>query len=51
MNKRIAGATIVGLLVVGLALPALAHNFQGEGDCDGWTLYLDGTWGGQRDLR
>lgn len=35
---------IVGLLVVGLALPAQAHNFQWGGDCDSWTLYLDGTW-------
>lgn len=44
MKKLLAGLPIVGLLVIGLALPAVAHSFQGEGDCDGWTLYLDGTW-------
>jgi hypothetical protein len=33
------------LLVFGLALTAQAHNFNGSGDCDGWTLQLDGDFG------
>jgi len=46
MRRRISGATILGLVTALLmvALPASAHSFQGEGDCTGWTLHLDGTW-------
>lgn len=46
MRKLLSGATVLGLVVaLGLlALPAMAHNFGGDGDCDGWTLQLDGTW-------
>lgn len=43
---RKAGLVLtVGVLVGGFALPAWAHNFAGSGDCDGWTLNLDGDWG------
>lgn len=43
--KRLTLASLVLALTVGLALPALAHDFTGEGDCTGWTLQLDGTYG------
>lgn len=46
--KRITTALIVGALLVTGALPALAHSFSGTGDCDGWTLKLDGLWGATR---
>lgn len=37
---------VLGLVVVGMlaALPAQAHDWNGSGDCEGWTLNLDGTW-------
>lgn len=44
MKRRLLIIPIVALMMTMLALPALAHNFTGGGDCDSWNLVLDGTW-------
>lgn len=48
MRKPLARGTVailVTALVLLFAPTALAHNFTGSGDCDGWTLVLDGDFG------
>ena len=45
--KRLTVAMIFAALMLA-ALPASAHAWSGVGDCDGWTLTLDGLWGAQR---
>lgn len=41
----LAGALLCGAAVLGIASPASAHDFNGGGDCDSWTLQLDGLYG------
>lgn len=43
--RRLSALALAALLACALALPALAHSFSGGGDCEGWTLHLDGLWG------
>lgn len=43
--KRVTLIGVTVAMVVGLSLTALAHNFEGYGDCDGWTLQLNGDFG------
>jgi hypothetical protein len=45
LRRLLSITTLALLLVFGLALTAQAHNFNGSGDCDGWTLQLDGDFG------
>lgn len=45
--RRLTVAAIFAALML-VALPASAHAWQGTGDCDGWTLTLDGLWGATR---
>lgn len=50
--RRFLISTAVAMLAVGAwsMSPAAAHNFNGGGDCTGWTLNLDGDWGASRIL-
>jgi hypothetical protein len=46
MKKLMAGvAAFAAITMLTMVQPAAAHDFDGGGDCDGWTLELDGTYG------
>lgn len=44
MRRVLMLIPLVGALVFGVMLTAQAHNWNGSGDCEGWTLNLDGQW-------
>lgn len=41
----LAAGLLSGAALLGTISPAAAHDFTGKGDCDSWTLVLDGTYG------
>lgn len=41
----LAAGLLTGAAVWGTVGTASAHDFNGGGDCDSWTLVLDGTYG------
>lgn len=41
----LAGGLLSGAALIGMSSAASAHDFNGGGDCDSWTLSLDGTYG------
>lgn len=45
--RRTAGLATAALLVglIAVSVPAGASESSVTGDCDGWTVHLDGTWG------